>query len=1114
MESSQGCFQGYLDIKQPPKVRGSKLRVWKRKWIEIHQIRDLSTEKYSAKLDIYTDHESALCKPNEKHTILLELVTEVKKCKSKTRSFAFEVNVETGPVLFLAGASETIRQTCMRSLKAMLWLSSRELEKDVFDVLVIGNKYSEMLSLSGDYRLSITPERVALMSPESEPTDIPAVKWKLNTLKRFFLYQDPGPDKDHVFVIEAGPKCDTGKGEYRFFCLEAEKVLKVISDSIDEAIRLKNNSLPNVTSCTSLSSVTSRERTYSDNSVSDEATDTYSTVGLTPIAEDHRPVRSDTDASVDDATYNTLSCGFNSYFKPRNSPESKVRSEAQKLPQDTDTPTPIIAPRAKRSESQNQEERPTPRPRPRASTSKTNAGHLPNPLRLSLGTETKYEECGIYDVTPSGVRPVSEFRAVPIAAPPPIPARRVRTRSDGYSEVVVTRESPGVKVVANSQKRASSSSGVSVNSDGSRDSIPEDEEPSELADSLLSSANYRTDDDITTNDPEIAGTDKIYSKVVEDIIEEEKCRKISTGSHIYQELFLQGDEIEDNDKIHADDKQELVNTERKPSLKERRRSSVVNIKIPLVNNSDAFKQLDNEEGANDDPAVENVYEDLDKFRKDILKYLGCEEEASVTPPPTPSRPERKSGAQAMQIFNSANNSLSAAESDNLNKAIRLKEVNDIFAKTFDSDPANTTHNEHVDKVKKDILSYLGIDESTLQESPPQLPNRRPSRPQSIFTADRIKQTPKGKGHKIKKKLSKLMKGHKNNRSVENSSSDGEDISTTPNTPVTPATMPTGADNSYDSPKQLLPLTNAKRRSSRTPPLTKQKGSSPNTERRSKISKPFRTKSKHESVISGGSATGSSIDQDDKAKKPSTSDNSVQDEKPKKANADSSIQAETNSVYGYDLPLIPLETFPKSDAVITTTSVVETPAKPSPATIDFLTGDDSCDISTCLPPITSPTVKSLRSESSIFGDLSTSFSFSSPTSEWDPFDSSWAEKKPQQIANAKDNDRAWMAFADNSNPYYIVNSENEKDEQTKKWIFATQMNTSLDTPTDDAPWLTQFSSSSTHNDNMNSLTNDFYFDMNRKRLSSAENVYTLMNEQVDLYQIPIANKQIITQSLDN
>ena len=102
---------------------------WKKKWVILQEMSIRSAGgRSAAKVDVYADEKTSQSSPADKHTFILEFVTEVRTAKSKTRDHAFEV-VEREPVLLLSGATETESQTWVSALMKIFWPEKKKIGK-------------------------------------------------------------------------------------------------------------------------------------------------------------------------------------------------------------------------------------------------------------------------------------------------------------------------------------------------------------------------------------------------------------------------------------------------------------------------------------------------------------------------------------------------------------------------------------------------------------------------------------------------------------------------------------------------------------------------------------------------------------------------------------------------------------------------------------------------------------------------------------------------------------------------------------------------------------------------------------------------------------------------
>lgn len=74
----------------------------------------------AAKVDVYSDQQTAITTPADKQTFIFEYVTDVRPAKSKTRVHAFEV-VEGEPVLLIAGNNALTAQEWKTAFCRIFW---------------------------------------------------------------------------------------------------------------------------------------------------------------------------------------------------------------------------------------------------------------------------------------------------------------------------------------------------------------------------------------------------------------------------------------------------------------------------------------------------------------------------------------------------------------------------------------------------------------------------------------------------------------------------------------------------------------------------------------------------------------------------------------------------------------------------------------------------------------------------------------------------------------------------------------------------------------------------------------------------------------------------------
>ncbi|XP_045193069.2 uncharacterized protein LOC123549220 isoform X2 [Mercenaria mercenaria] len=217
-------YSGYIDIKQPPKIKGRKLKSWKKKWVIVHEMSMRSADRSAAKVDVYADEKTARNSPADKQTFILEFVTDIRTAKSKTHAHAFEI-VEKEPVLLLAGETELDTQTWISTFRKIFF--PQQEENAVFPVLIISNDHATRLSLAGSYSMTVNPEVIAIVSEKQN-----SYEWSLTMLKRFHLVKDTENPTIEILTIECGPKSECGEAIFQFRSEHVAKILATIKANI------------------------------------------------------------------------------------------------------------------------------------------------------------------------------------------------------------------------------------------------------------------------------------------------------------------------------------------------------------------------------------------------------------------------------------------------------------------------------------------------------------------------------------------------------------------------------------------------------------------------------------------------------------------------------------------------------------------------------------------------------------------------------------------------------------------------------------------------------------------------------------------------------------------
>ncbi|CAG5131436.1 unnamed protein product, partial [Candidula unifasciata] len=219
---------GYLDIKQHSAVRPRKLKTWRRRWIVLTKMSDMSSDKYLAKLDLYDNETKWQSNSADKVTFVLENVTEVQQTKSSTHQYAFEVVEKQQPVLVMSGSSLGETYSWILTLQQIFMPERILASKGDYTVTVLEEKFTRKYGLSGDLTLSVSPTYISLTDLDGRTL----VSWPLKTLKRFQVEKSPFTGQKSVLVIESGPNSPTGQSCFRFHSDDSRKIMSAIKQSV------------------------------------------------------------------------------------------------------------------------------------------------------------------------------------------------------------------------------------------------------------------------------------------------------------------------------------------------------------------------------------------------------------------------------------------------------------------------------------------------------------------------------------------------------------------------------------------------------------------------------------------------------------------------------------------------------------------------------------------------------------------------------------------------------------------------------------------------------------------------------------------------------------------
>ncbi|KAK3085402.1 hypothetical protein FSP39_002799 [Pinctada imbricata] len=237
---------GYLEVKEPSNIKGRKLKTWKHKWVVLQEMSNLASGTLAAKLELYPTEASAINKSSDKMTYLLENVTAIEPCQSKTHKLAFQI-VTDSPTLVLCADCEYTTNVWITRLKKIF-----SPNQDSFSVEILQNADSKKFSLTGQYRMGVSPEAVTIYNSKNNEK----MGWRLETLKRFYMDKN----KNDTLVIESGAKAECGEAKFEFRSRKVADILTAIKNNIQIAINERRQAHSQSTS------VESRSRTLSTSS--------------------------------------------------------------------------------------------------------------------------------------------------------------------------------------------------------------------------------------------------------------------------------------------------------------------------------------------------------------------------------------------------------------------------------------------------------------------------------------------------------------------------------------------------------------------------------------------------------------------------------------------------------------------------------------------------------------------------------------------------------------------------------------------------------------------------------------------------------------------------------
>ncbi|XP_061189568.1 uncharacterized protein LOC133197509 [Saccostrea echinata] len=246
MEGVQKC--GYLEVKEPSCIKGRKLKTWKRKWAVMQEMSNLASGTLAAKLDFFLNEASSKTNPPsaDKQTYLLENVTAVEPCSSKTHKLAFQI-VQTTPTLVLCAQTQKETEQWILAFKQIFLPNQRITEEDGFPVTVVTNDDAKRCNIQGEYLMVVSPEVISIEGTNGQT----GMEWRLDCLKRFHM----DTSRQHILFIESGAKASCGEAKFEFQTTLVHAILQAIKTNINKAIEMRKRR--------SCQSQESRDRTMS-----------------------------------------------------------------------------------------------------------------------------------------------------------------------------------------------------------------------------------------------------------------------------------------------------------------------------------------------------------------------------------------------------------------------------------------------------------------------------------------------------------------------------------------------------------------------------------------------------------------------------------------------------------------------------------------------------------------------------------------------------------------------------------------------------------------------------------------------------------------------------------
>ncbi|XP_064115452.1 uncharacterized protein LOC135221669 isoform X2 [Macrobrachium nipponense] len=250
--TTAGSVKGFLDVKIPARKRKSislfRVQVWKRRcWVVIRGDRSPEdgagrTGQLSLSVEIYTRHEGSN-HPTEGTILHLDLVHRIRRAKSKSHPYAFEVCGRRGEaLLYLSGQSETETQRWMAEMRNILWppnhldaISRSHGPTWEVSAISVGEAGSDWTSLAGLYgRLAVREANLLIKDVHNGTT---RVEWPLTSVQRVCVATGGEvEDEGKIFIIQTRPCHPCGEAYLYFFSPELSELLEGLHEAVSELI--------------------------------------------------------------------------------------------------------------------------------------------------------------------------------------------------------------------------------------------------------------------------------------------------------------------------------------------------------------------------------------------------------------------------------------------------------------------------------------------------------------------------------------------------------------------------------------------------------------------------------------------------------------------------------------------------------------------------------------------------------------------------------------------------------------------------------------------------------------------------------------------------------------